>query len=89
VPTIAESGFPGFDVVIWNALFAPGATPRSALATLHAEINRVLDDADTRALLLKQGAEPAPMSDRAFRRMLDAEYERWGKVIREANIKVD
>jgi tripartite-type tricarboxylate transporter receptor subunit TctC len=49
----------------------------------------VLADAGTREVLLKQGAEPAPMSDAAFRSMLANEYERWGKVIREARIQVD
>ena len=89
IPTVAESGFPGFDVVIWNAVFAPGATPRPVLAKLHDGIGAVLEDPDTRALLEKQGADPAPMSDPAFRAMLASEYERWGRVIREAHIKVD
>jgi tripartite-type tricarboxylate transporter receptor subunit TctC len=89
IPTIAESGFPGFDVVIWNALFAPGATPPAVLAKLHDEIGAVLEQPDTREVLLKQGADPAPMSDSAFRALLATEYERWGKVIREAHIKVD
>jgi tripartite-type tricarboxylate transporter receptor subunit TctC len=89
IPTVAESGFPDFDVVIWNALFAPGATPPAVLARLHGEIDRILADAETRATLLKQGAEPRPMSDAEFRALLRTEYERWGKVIREAHIKVD
>jgi tripartite-type tricarboxylate transporter receptor subunit TctC len=89
IPTIAESGFPGFDVVIWNALFAPAATPPAVLARLHDEINAVLGEPQTRGLLTKQGADPAPMSDAAFRAMLANEYDRWGKVIREAGIKVD
>ena len=89
IPTIAESGFPGFDVVIWNALFAPGATPKDVLARLHDAIDAVLGERDVRELLEKQGADPAPMNDAAFRAMLATEYERWGKVIREAHIKVD
>jgi tripartite-type tricarboxylate transporter receptor subunit TctC len=89
IPTIAESGFPDFDVVIWNALFAPAATPGAVLAKLHGEIDRVLAQPDTRELLLKQGAEPLPMADAEFRELLRTEYERWGRVIREAKIKVD
>jgi tripartite-type tricarboxylate transporter receptor subunit TctC len=89
IPTIAESGFPDFDVVIWNALFAPGATPGPVLARLHAEIGAVLGQPDTRELLLKQGAEPTPMEPAALRQLLQSEYARWGKVIREARIKVD
>jgi len=89
IPTIAESGFPEFDVVIWNALFAPGATPSPILARLHAEIRAVLAQPDTRELLLKQGAEPTPMEPAALRQLMQSEYARWGKVIREARIKVD
>ena len=89
IPTVAESGFPDFDVVIWNALFAPSATPGAVLAKLHGEIDRILAQPDVKDLLLKQGAEPLPMSDAAFRDLLKTEYERWGKVIREAKIKVD
>jgi tripartite-type tricarboxylate transporter receptor subunit TctC len=89
IPTIAESGFPEFDVVIWNALFAPGATPPALLAKLHAEIGRVLAQPDTRELLLKQGAEPTPLEPAALRQLLQSEYARWGSVIREARIKVD
>ena len=89
IPTIAESGFPDFNVVIWNALFAPGATPPSILAKLHGEIDRVLAQPDTRELLLKQGAEPAPMDLTALQQLLKNEYARWDKVIREARIKID
>jgi tripartite-type tricarboxylate transporter receptor subunit TctC len=89
IPTVAESGFPEFNVVIWNALFAPGATPPSILARLHGEIDRVLAQPETRELLLKQGAEPTPMEAAAFEQLIKTEYARWGKVIREARIKVD
>ena len=89
IPTIAESGVPEFDVVIWNALFAPAATPAAIVARLHDEIARVLAQPDTRELLLKQGAEPTPMEPAALRALLDSEYARWGSVIREAHIKVD
>jgi tripartite-type tricarboxylate transporter receptor subunit TctC len=89
IPTIAESGFPDFDVVIWNALFAPGATPLPIVSKLHAEIGAVLAQPETRELLLKQGAEPTPMEPAALRELLQSEYTRWGRVIREARIKVD
>ena len=89
IPTIAESGFPGFDVVIWNALLAPSATPPPVIAKLNGEIGRVLAEPETRELLLKQGAEPTPMEPAALRQLMQSEYARWGKVIREARIKVD
>jgi tripartite-type tricarboxylate transporter receptor subunit TctC len=89
IPTIAESGFPDFDVVIWNALLAPAATPSPIVTKLHAEIGAVLAQPETRELLLKQGAEPTPMEPAALRQLMQSEYARWGKVIREARIKVD
>ena len=89
IPTIAESGFPGFDVVIWNALFAPAATPPAVLARLHVEIDRILAQPEVKELLLKQGAEPTPLEPAALRQLLQSEYARWGSVIREARIKVD
>ena len=89
IPTIAESGYPDFDVVIWNALFAPAATPPAVIARLHGEIDRVLETPEVGDTLLKQGAEVRPMSDSAFRALLAAEYARWGRVIREAKIKVE
>ncbi len=89
IPTIAESGFPDFDVVIWNALFAPGATPAAVLAKLHGEIDRALAQPEVKEVLLNQGAEVQPMSDAAFRELLQTEYARWGRVIRDAKIKVD
>src|SRR5205807_8688896 len=54
IPTVAESGFPDFDVVIWNALFAPSATPGAVLAKLHGEIDRILALPDTKELPLNQ-----------------------------------
>ena len=89
IPTIAESGFADFDVVIWNALLAPAATPPQIISKLHGEIGRALAEPETRELLLKQGAEPAPMELAALRQLMQSEYARWGKVIREARIKVD
>jgi tripartite-type tricarboxylate transporter receptor subunit TctC len=89
IPTVAESGFPDFDVVIWNALFAPTATPTAVLAKLHDEIDRILAQPDVKDVLLNQGAEVQPMTDAAFRDLLQTEYARWGRVIREAKIRVD
>ena len=76
-------------MVIWNALFAPGATPAAVLAKLHGEIDRILAQPEVKDVLFNQGAEVQPMSDAAFRTLLRTEYERWGRVVREAKIKVD
>jgi tripartite-type tricarboxylate transporter receptor subunit TctC len=89
IPTIAESGYPEFDVVIWNALFAPSATPPAVLQKLNTEIGRVIAQPEVREVLLKQGAEPLSMSIVQLQEMTRKEYVRWGKVIREAHIKLD
>ncbi len=89
IPTIAESGYPDFDVVIWNGVFAPAAMPAALVARLHAEITRVLGMPDIREALLRSGAEPMPLSQDALGRYLRTDYERWAKVIRLAKVTID
>ncbi len=89
IPTIAESGYPDFDVVIWNGVFAPAAMPAALVARLHAEITRVLGMPDIREALLRSGAEPMPLSQDALGRYLRTDYERWAKVIRLARVTID
>jgi tripartite-type tricarboxylate transporter receptor subunit TctC len=89
LPTIAEAGFAGFDVVIWNALFAPARTPEDTVRRLNTEINRILAQPDTRSILISQGAEPQPMERSQLTKFVREDYERWGRVIRAAGIHAD
>jgi tripartite-type tricarboxylate transporter receptor subunit TctC len=85
VPTIAEAGYPGFDVIAWYALFAPRGTPAPVVARLSTEIKKILDQSDIRAELAKLGAEPRYMSPEALTDFVATESPKWGPLLR--NIK--
>jgi tripartite-type tricarboxylate transporter receptor subunit TctC len=87
VPTVAESGYPGFEYSNWNALFAPAKTPPAIVRTVNAAIVKVLSEPDIAQKLSSQGADPAPGSPEDLARYMRADHERWTKVIRTAGIK--
>jgi tripartite-type tricarboxylate transporter receptor subunit TctC len=89
IPTIAESGYPDVEALLWNGLFAPAGTPEPVLRKLRQEVRTILARSDVKDLLIKQGAEAMPMSDRQFRDFVQREHARWGRVIREATIKAE
>ncbi len=87
VPTVAETGYPGFEYANWNALFAPAGTPAAIVNKLNAEVVRILSDPALAQRLSAQGAEPAPGSPEALGRWLRQDYDRWRKVIKTGGIK--
>jgi tripartite-type tricarboxylate transporter receptor subunit TctC len=87
LPTVAESGLPGFEVVGWYGLAMPAATPRPAIARLNAETNRALKSADLIAQLRVQGYEPLGDSPEQATAWIGAEVARWNEVIRAAGIE--
>jgi tripartite-type tricarboxylate transporter receptor subunit TctC len=87
LPTLAESGLPGFEVANWFAVLAPAGTPAATVARLNAELNAVLRIAETRERLLKQGFESGGGTPDQFATYLRAEMEKWTKVVREARIR--
>ena len=89
LPTIAESGLPGFEVVSWYALVAPVATPTPIVERLHDEIVKVLASPDVREKIAGLGAEPVGNTIAEFAAMQRAEAARWAKLAREANIHAD
>jgi tripartite-type tricarboxylate transporter receptor subunit TctC len=89
IPTIAESGYPEVEVVLWNGLFAPGGTPEPVLRKLRREVRAVLTRPEVKDLLVKQGAEPVLMEGAEFRRFVQREHARWGRVIKEAHIQAE
>jgi tripartite-type tricarboxylate transporter receptor subunit TctC len=89
VPTMAESGYPDVEALLWNGLFAPAGTPESVLQKLRGEVAKILAREDVKQLFIKQGAEAMPMSEKQFRTFVQREYERWGRVIKQAHIKVE
>jgi tripartite-type tricarboxylate transporter receptor subunit TctC len=87
VPTVAESGLPGFDVDLWIGIYGPAGMPPAVLARLNGEINKVLQHPELKAAFAKIGVEPrgtSPEEGAAFTR---AEFEKWKKVIVEGKIK--
>ena len=89
LPTIAEAGVPGFAVDQWYALFAPAATPKEIIAKLYAEIARTVAQADTRERLLAMGLDPVGMPPDEFTAYVKTETVKWGKLVREAGIRVN
>jgi tripartite-type tricarboxylate transporter receptor subunit TctC len=87
VPTVQESGLPGYQVSAWNALAAPARTPPAVIALLQREIAAVLEMPDVRQALLDLGIEPRGSSSEAAQRMLVAEIEKWRAVIEHAGIE--
>ncbi len=80
LPSVAEAGWPGYELTLWFGLFAPAATPRAIIERLNAETAKVLATADTREALALQGLEPTATTPAAFAAMIRAEIERWRKV---------
>lgn len=89
VPTIAEAGVAGYDATIWLGLLAPPGTPREIVQKLNTEIVRVLSTAEARRLMASAGVDVATSSPEDFGRLLQSEFERWGKVVRETGATVN
>jgi len=86
VPTVAESGYPGFEATNWYAFVAPGKTPKEVLDFWNRELTKVLNDARVRVELAKHGLDPAPGGREELAQYFDRESLKWGKVVREAKI---
>jgi tripartite-type tricarboxylate transporter receptor subunit TctC len=89
LPTIAESGVPGFAVDQWYALFAPAATPKEIVAKLYAEIAKTVAQADIRERLLTLGLDPVGMPPDEFAAYVKVETVKWGKLVRDAGIRAN
>lgn len=89
LPTFVESGAPGFEVIVWNAIFAPGGTPRSIIDQLNADINRVLKQPQVRERLNGLGLTPVEGTAAAFSVYFKNEIARWAKVSKEAGVKIE
>lgn len=87
VPTISESGVPGYEYVAWVGIAAPAATPRAIVAKLHADAAAVLRAPESREYFAGHGAEPGGETPEAFAAFIRAEHAKWGQVVREAGIK--
>jgi tripartite-type tricarboxylate transporter receptor subunit TctC len=88
VPTIAESGYPGFDAIAWHGILAPANTPPAIIAKLNAEIVNALNDPDTRTLLEKQAIQIVGSSPEAFASFIKQDIAIWKEVADQARIEV-
>ena len=89
VPTIDESGVPGFSANNWYCFVAPAGTPKDIIAKLNQEIHKVLTAPDVRAILTAEGMDPAPGTPEALTAFIQAETEKWGKVIKAGKFTAD
>ena len=86
VPPVAVT-IPGFESSQWWAMFAPPATAQEIVDRLNVEVSRMLGDADVKARFANEGAEAIGGSPREFAAYLKADYEKWGRVVKEAGIR--
>jgi tripartite-type tricarboxylate transporter receptor subunit TctC len=89
IPTVAESGVPGYEATNWFGVLAPAATPAPVVTRLNGEIGRVLQDAETGESMRRQGLEPLPSTPGEFAHYLKSEIAKWSKVIRAAGITAE
>ena len=87
VPTVAESGLPGFDVDLWTAVYAPAGTPPAIVARLNSELKKAMEHPEMKAAMAKIGVEPRGTSVEEAAAITKSEYEKWRKVIVDGKIK--
>jgi len=89
IPTMAEAGVKGYEATTWYAVLAPAGMPTEIIAKLNGDIAQVLKDPTVHAQITKRGIEPEVMTPRELGAFMNAEIEKWAKVIKAANIKVE
>jgi tripartite-type tricarboxylate transporter receptor subunit TctC len=89
LPSVSESGLPGYEAVGWFGLLAPVATPKATVVKLSVEANRVLAMSDVREKMLGLGAEPAGNTPEEFARFIHDDQAKWSKLMKEAGIKAE
>jgi tripartite-type tricarboxylate transporter receptor subunit TctC len=87
VPTVAESGYPGFEADQWYGIVAPAGAPAAVVTRLNAEINKALALADVAQQLAAEGATPMPSAPQAFGDLIRREIPRWAEVVKAGNVK--
>ncbi len=89
VPTVAELGYKDFDVSTWYGLFVPAGTPKEVIATVNAEVNKLLAQPDVKAAIHAQGAEPQAMSAEQFGSLLKTDYLKWRDIVRASGATIE
>lgn len=89
VPTVAESGYPGYEVSVWWGIAAPAGTPAPVRERLRREFAAILEEPSTREMLAREAAEPRSLTPAAFRKMVSDDRKKWADVARQAGIRVN
>lgn len=89
IPTLAESGYPGFEAATWSGLIAPAGTPQPVIERLNAEANKALRQKDLLDKLKEDGSIPLGGTPKQFAEFIRSEHAKWGAAVREAHIKLD
>lgn len=87
VPTVAESGYPGYEATNWYAYVVPAKTPAAVVTRLNQALVKTLNNPEVVAALLKQGLDPSPSTPAELAAFMQSEYDTWGKVVKQAGIK--
>ena len=88
VPAVAEA-LPGFEVALWNGVFAPAATPPAVVSKIAAAIQKVTQDPAVRKTLADQGSVPVGNTPAEFKKIVDEEIDKWGKLVKLSGATVD
>ncbi len=89
LPTVAESGMPGFDVSTWFGMFAPAGTPKDIIGRLNGEVRKIVQMADVRERLISQGADPIGLAPEEFRAHVRSELVKWEKVVKAVGVRIE
>jgi tripartite-type tricarboxylate transporter receptor subunit TctC len=89
VPSLSEAGLPGYEIVSWQAVFAPAGTPQPIVQRLAAEIGKIINEPDVKSRLAGLGVEPSGAGPAELAALQKSEVAKWGKLIKAANIKVE
>ncbi len=89
LPTVAESGFPGFEALAWNGLFTAAGTPAEVINRINADVNAALQDPGVRESFSKQGLVVGGGSPAAFKSFIDSETQKWGDIIKKVGIVLE
>ncbi|WP_234196667.1 Bug family tripartite tricarboxylate transporter substrate binding protein [Pseudacidovorax sp. NFM-22] len=89
LPTIAESGYPGFEALAWNGLFSAAGTPAAVVAKVNADVNATLKEPEVQAAFAKQGLVPGGGTPQALASFMAQERSKWGAIIQKTGIRLD
>lgn len=89
IPTVAESGFPGFEVIGWNGVHVPARTPKASVARISESLLKVAQLANVQEVMMASGLEPGPLGVDGFERFVSADQQRWGRVIQQTGVRAN